>query len=60
MTFPITRIVTLVMSGVIAFALLLPLAMQSHNVVLGILIIAIFVAYAAANVLLWLRLKPRP
>jgi amino acid transporter len=56
---PVTRIVTLVMSGVICFALLVPLAVERHNALLAIVIVAIFALYLGANVLLWLRLRPR-
>ncbi|HEY1654631.1 MAG TPA: hypothetical protein VGF86_05930 [Candidatus Tumulicola sp.] len=56
---PITRIVTMLMSAVICFALLVPLALRHHNVVLAGVLVAVFVAYFVANVILWLRLKPR-
>ena len=59
MTFPITRIVTMLMSGVICFALLVPLALARHNALLAAAVVVVFVVYLAANVLLWLRLKPR-
>ena len=56
---PVSRIVTILMSAVICFALLLPLALQRHNVALAILVVGVFAAYLVANVVLWLRLKPR-
>lgn len=56
---PVTRILTIAMAGVLCFALLLPLAIARHNAALAALVVAIFVAYAGVNVLLWLRLKRR-
>ena len=60
MLVPFTRVMTVVMAGVICFAVLLPAAIRNHNAVLGIAIVIIFVAYLGVNVLLWQRLKPRP
>lgn len=59
MLVPFTRVMTVVMAGVICFGVLLPAAMRHHNAVLGIALAAIFVAYLGVNVLLWQRLKPR-
>lgn len=56
---PFSRIVTILMSAVICFALLLPLAIQRHNLALAILVVGVFTAYLVVNVVLWLRLKPR-
>jgi hypothetical protein len=56
---PITRVVTMVMAGVVCFALLLPLALARHDVLLAVALIVIFVAYAGINVLLWLRMTRR-
>jgi hypothetical protein len=56
---PFMRIVTMVMMGAICFALLLPLAIERHNTLLATGVVAIFVLYLGANVLLWLRLRPR-
>jgi|HubBroStandDraft_6_1064221.scaffolds.fasta_scaffold4512484_2 hypothetical protein len=55
----VTRLVMMVMTGVICFVLLLPLAMERHNILLAVGLAVIFALYVAANVLLWLRLKPR-
>jgi amino acid transporter len=49
----------MIMMGVICFVLLVPLAMERHNAVLSVAIVALFVVYIGANVLLWLRLRPR-
>ena len=56
---PFSRVLTMVMAGVVAFALLLPLAIERHNPWLAAGIVATFVAYLGANVLLWRRLRPR-
>jgi hypothetical protein len=56
---PLMRIVTMAMMGVICFALLLPLAVERHNTLLATAVVTIFVLYVGANVLLWLRLRPR-
>jgi hypothetical protein len=55
----VTRLVMMVMTGVICFVLLLPLAMERHNILLAVGLAVVFALYVAANVLLWLRLKPR-
>lgn len=56
---PITRIVAIAMAAVLCFAVLLPLALSRHNAALAIFIVAVFAAYAVANVMLWLRLNRR-
>ncbi len=56
---PFTRIVALLMAAVVCFGLIVPLALQRHNIALAAGISGIFVIYAAANLILWLRLKPR-
>jgi hypothetical protein len=56
---PFSRIVTMLMSAVICFALLMPLSLQRHNWWLAIFIVVAFFGYLAANVVLWRRLKPR-
>ncbi|MGB8519302.1 MAG: hypothetical protein WCD38_03985 [Candidatus Tumulicola sp.] len=57
--FPVTRMLTVAMAGVVCFALLIPLALSRHNAALATFLIAIFAAYAIANVVLWIRLKRR-
>lgn len=57
--FPVTRMLTVAMAGVVCFALLIPLALSRHNAALATFLIAIFAAYTAANVVLWIRLKRR-
>jgi hypothetical protein len=59
MFFPLSRIVALGMAGVLCFGLLVPLALARHNAGLAIFIAIVFIAYLAANVLLWRRMRPR-
>jgi hypothetical protein len=56
---PVTRVLTIAMAAVLCFALLLPLALARHNIVFAVLVVALFAAYAAVNVLLWRRLNRR-
>jgi uncharacterized membrane protein YfbV (UPF0208 family) len=57
--FPLSRIVALLMAAVVCFALLVPMALARHVPGLAVFIVAVFAAYLAANVLLWLRTRPR-
>jgi hypothetical protein len=57
--FPISRVVALLMAGVLCFAILVPLALARHVPSLAIFITVIFIAYLIANVILWLRMRPR-
>jgi hypothetical protein len=56
---PFSRIVALLMAGVLCFALLVPMALQRHNLVLAIVVSIVYVLYLAGNVMLWLRMKQR-
>lgn len=56
---PITRLFTIAMAGVVCFVLIVPLALQRHNVMLAAGISALFVAYLVTNVVLWRRTRPR-
>lgn len=56
---PVSRIVTVLMAGVLAFALLVPMALSRHNVTLAIVVGAVYLAYLAANVVLWQRMRRR-
>lgn len=56
---PVTRVVTLLMFGVVAFGLLLPMALQRHKTALAAGVVVAFAAYLIVNVVLWLRLKRR-
>ena len=56
---PFTRIFTVLMFGAICFMLIVPMALQRHNVALAVGFSAIFAIYLVANVILWRRIKPR-
>lgn len=56
---PFTRIIAMVMAGVLCFVLLVPMAMQRHNPGLAIALGVVFFAYLIANVVLWRRTRPR-
>jgi amino acid transporter len=56
---PFTRIITVLMFGVICFVLIVPLALQRHNLVIATGISIVFVLYLVANIVLWRRMKPR-
>lgn len=56
---PISRLFTVLMAGVVCFGLIVPLAMTRHDVTLARVIIALFVAYVAFNVLTWLWQRRR-
>lgn len=56
---PFTRILTVVMFGVLCFTLIVPLALQRHNMVIAIGISVAFVLYLIVNIVLWRRMRPR-
>lgn len=56
---PFSRILALLMAGVLCFALLVPMSLARHNVGLAIFIAALYVAYLIGNVALWQRMRPR-
>lgn len=56
---PFTRIITVLMFAVLCFVLIVPMALQRHNLTLAIGITVVFVLYLIANVILWQRMKPR-
>jgi len=47
------------MAGVLCFGILVPLSLAQHNIWLAIFIAVVFIAYLAANVILWQRMRPR-
>ncbi len=55
MFFPVSRIVALLMAGVLCFALLVPMSLARHNMALAVFVIVVFLAYLVGNVTLWLR-----
>lgn len=59
MAFPITRIIALLMAGILCFGILVPLALARHNTMLAVVIAVIYVAYLAANAVLWQRMRRR-
>ena len=56
---PFTRILTVLMFGVLCFVLIVPMALARHNMVIAIGISVAFVLYLIANIVLWRRMKPR-
>jgi hypothetical protein len=54
---PFTRIITILMFGLICFVLIVPLAMQRHQPAIAIGIALVFACYLVANVVLWRRMK---
>lgn len=59
MFFPFSRILALLMAGVLCFALLVPMSLARHNAALAVFIVVIFFAYVAANVALWQQTRRR-
>jgi hypothetical protein len=57
--FPFSRIIAIVMSGVLCFGLLVPLALARHLPALAAFIAALFFMYLIANIWLWRRMRPR-
>ena len=53
---PITRIITIAMTAVLCFGVIVPLAVHAHNVFLAVAIPIVYILYLVANVLLWKRL----
>lgn len=47
------------MAGVLCFGILVPLSLARHNAGLAVFIAVVFIAYLAANVILWQRMRPR-
>lgn len=56
---PISRLFTVLMAGVVCFGLIVPLAITRHDMTLARAIVALYVAYVAFNVLLWLWQRKR-
>uniref|UniRef100_E6Q7G4 Uncharacterized protein n=1 Tax=mine drainage metagenome TaxID=410659 RepID=E6Q7G4_9ZZZZ len=56
--FPFTRALSLAMGAVLCFGFLVPLALQRGQRVLAVGVIVVFCAYLAANVVMWVRLRP--
>ena len=54
-----TRIVAMLMAGVLCFALLVPMALAAHHAAIAVFVVAVFFAYVAGNVVLWQRTRSR-
>jgi hypothetical protein len=54
---PFTRVVAILMGGVICFGVLVPLALQRRQEALAAGIAIVFAAYAIVNVVLWRRMN---
>ncbi len=59
MLFPISRIVALVMAGILCFGILVPLSLARHSLALAIVVAVVYIAYVIANIVLWQRMRPR-
>jgi hypothetical protein len=59
MLFPFSRIIALLMAGVLCFALLVPMSLAQHKPGLALFVGLIFIAYVIGNVVLWLRTRER-
>jgi hypothetical protein len=57
--FPLSRIIALLMAGVLCFALLVPLALARHNTALALFVAVVFAAYLFGNIALWQRMRRR-
>jgi hypothetical protein len=57
--FPLSRIIALLMAGVLCFALLVPMSLARHVPGLAIFVGIVFFAYLAANIALWQRTRRR-
>jgi hypothetical protein len=55
----LSRMMVVLMAGVLCFTLLVPMALRNHQPWLAGGVSIIFAAYAVANILLWRRMKPR-
>jgi phosphotransferase system glucose/maltose/N-acetylglucosamine-specific IIC component len=47
------------MAGVLCFGILVPVSLARHNIGLAVFVAIVFIAYLAANVILWQRMRPR-
>ena len=56
---PVSRVIAIVMAGVLCFGILVPLSLARHKVGLAVFTAVVFIAYLAANVIRWQRMRPR-
>jgi hypothetical protein len=54
-----SRLIVVLMAGVLCFTLLVPTALRNHQPWLAAGVSVIFAAYAIANIIVWRRMKPR-
>jgi amino acid transporter len=54
-----SRVMMTVLFAGICFLLIVPLALQRHNTGVAIAVVAVFVAYLVANIVIWQRVKHR-
>jgi hypothetical protein len=52
-----SRLIAVAMAAVVCFVLIVPMALRQNNPGLALVISLIFVMYAGANVMLWLRYR---
>jgi hypothetical protein len=52
-------VIAIVMAGVLCFGILVPLSLAAHKIGLAVFTAVVFIAYLAANVILWQRMRPR-
>jgi hypothetical protein len=57
--FPVSRIVSLVMAGVLCFGILVPLSLARHSLALAVVVAVVYIAYLVANFILWKRMRSR-
>ncbi|HTU68873.1 MAG TPA: hypothetical protein VMF11_01015 [Candidatus Baltobacteraceae bacterium] len=56
---PFTRFMTVAMFAAICFVLIVPLAIQRHQMFIAIGVPVLFAIYLVANFVLWRRMKRR-
>jgi amino acid transporter len=59
MLFPVSRVIALIMAGILCFGILVPLSLARHSLALAIVISVVYIAYLIANIILWQRTRPR-
>ncbi len=56
---PISRLIAMLMAGILCFGILVPMSLARHNVALAVFVAVGFIVYLVANVVLWQRMRPR-
>ncbi|HET6276024.1 MAG TPA: hypothetical protein VFE16_08870 [Candidatus Cybelea sp.] len=57
MFFPFSRIIALLMAAVLCFVLLVPMSLATHHGWIAVVVVFVYLAYLAANVMLWQRTR---